>query len=192
MGRARQYNKITDPESIAQINPENMALIEDFAIYLQSVDRSPQTIDHYKSDLQIFFVYNLQHNGNKRFTEITKREFVRFQNHALNVWRWSPKDPGCKIRDFVVIELHREHSGRGGRLPGIPEHHPADRIAGQRSNPRKVGFYTGGNAGPSGPFDTGERIPEGGGIGAGHVFRTEEGGARAIQSFAFYARKCRF
>lgn len=121
MGRSRQYNKITDPESIAQINPENMALIEDFAIYLQSVDRSPQTIDHYKSDLQIFFVYNLQHNGNKRFTEITKREFVRFQNHALNVWEWSPnrirvvKSAISSLSNYIENILDEEEGFRGYR-----------------------------------------------------------------------------
>lgn len=121
MGRSRQYNKITDPESIAQINPENMALIEDFAIYLQSVDRSPQTIDHYKSDLQIFFVYNLQQNGNKRFTEITKREFVRFQNHALNVWRWSPnrirvvKSALSSLSNYIENILDEEEGFQGFR-----------------------------------------------------------------------------
>ena len=121
MGRARQYNKITDPESIAQINPENMALIEDFAIYLQSVDRSPQTIEHYKSDLQIFFVYNLQHNGNKRFTEVTKREFVRFQNHALNVWKWSPnrirvvKSAISSLSNYIENILDEEEGFQGFR-----------------------------------------------------------------------------
>ena len=90
MARARQWNRIADPETVGMINPENMALIEDFAIYLQSIDRSPLTIEHYKADLLIFFAYNARENGNKRFTEVTKREFVRFQNHALNVWKWSP------------------------------------------------------------------------------------------------------
>ena len=91
MARKTVYNHITDEESLSQILPENQELTRDFLDYLQSIDRSPATIGQYKSDLDIFFVYNLKHNDNKRFTEITKREFARFQNHALNEWGWSPK-----------------------------------------------------------------------------------------------------
>ena len=91
MGRTTVYNNITSEESIAQILPENKELMEDFLDYLKSVDRSPRTIEQYKADLKIFFVYNLEHNKNKRFTEITKREFARFQSHALEEWGWSPK-----------------------------------------------------------------------------------------------------
>ena len=91
MGRKTVYNNITNEESLSQILPENKELTKDFLDYLKSIDRSPGTISQYKSDLDIFFVYNLENNDNKRFTEITKREFVRFQNHALNEWKWSPK-----------------------------------------------------------------------------------------------------
>lgn len=89
MARTTVYNNITSEESIAKILPENKQLIEDFLDYLKSIDRSPNTITQYKSDLDIFFVWNLENNENKRFTEITKREFARFQSHALNEWGWS-------------------------------------------------------------------------------------------------------
>lgn len=91
MARKTVYNNITSEESLSQILPENKELIKDFLDYLRSIDRSPNTISQYKSDLDIFFVYNLENNGNKRFPDITKREFARFQNHALNEWGWSPK-----------------------------------------------------------------------------------------------------
>lgn len=91
MGRGTVYNNITNEESIAQILPENKELMDDFLDYLKSIDRSPRTIEQYRADLRIFFVYNLEHNKNKRFTEITKREFARFQSHALDTWGWSPK-----------------------------------------------------------------------------------------------------
>lgn len=88
-GRTTVYNKITTPEKIAQINPENVQLYKDFLDYLKSVDRSPKTIASYESDLEIFFVWNLDNNGNKEFTKISKREFARFQNHALTALSWS-------------------------------------------------------------------------------------------------------
>ena len=91
MARSTVYNNITDEESLSQILPENKELAKDFLDYLKSIDRSPSTITQYKSDLDIFFVYNLKYNNNKRFVEITKREFARFQNHAINEWGWSPK-----------------------------------------------------------------------------------------------------
>lgn len=90
-GRSTVYNKITTPEKIAQINPKNKQLIDDFLDYLSSVDRSPQTIAQYRSDLYIFFVWNLENNDNKEFIKITKRELSRYQNHAINVFKWSPK-----------------------------------------------------------------------------------------------------
>ncbi len=91
MGRSTVYNNITSEESLSKVLPENKELTKDFLDYLKSIDRSPNTISQYESDLKIFFVYNLEHNDNKRFTEITKREFARFQNHAINEWGWSPK-----------------------------------------------------------------------------------------------------
>lgn len=91
MARKTVYNNITSEESLSKILPENKELSKDFLEYLQSIDRSPNTISQYRSDLDIFFVYNLEQNNNKRFTEITKREFARFQNYALNEWQWSPK-----------------------------------------------------------------------------------------------------
>lgn len=91
MARKTKYNDITSEESIAKILPENKQLAEDFFDYLKSIDRSKNTIDQYKSDLKIFFVWNLENNNNKKFIDITKREFARFQSHALEVWEWSPK-----------------------------------------------------------------------------------------------------
>lgn len=91
MGRTTVYNNITSEESLSRILPENKSLMKDFLDYMKSIDRSPSTISQYESDLRIFFVYNLENNGNKRFTHITKREFAKFQNYALNEWGWSPK-----------------------------------------------------------------------------------------------------
>lgn len=90
-GRSTVYNKITSEEKIKQINPENAQLSKDFLDYLASIDRSPKTIFAYNSDLEIFFVWNLEENANKDFIKISKRDFARFQNHALNVWKWSPR-----------------------------------------------------------------------------------------------------
>ena len=89
MARSTVYNQITTPELIEKIYDENKELYEDFLGYLASIDRAQSTIDSYRNDLEIFFVWNLTENKNKDFIDITKREFARFQNHALNTWDWS-------------------------------------------------------------------------------------------------------
>lgn len=89
MARSTVYNTITTPEKIAQINSENTYLKKEFLDYLKSVDRSDGTIKQYASDLDIFFCWNLDMNNNKEFIKITKREFAKFQSHALNEWKWS-------------------------------------------------------------------------------------------------------
>lgn len=53
------------------------------------MDRSPQTLQGYRNDLKIFWVWCLEYNNNKYFPELTKREIAKFQNHALNTWGWS-------------------------------------------------------------------------------------------------------
>ena len=71
------------PEKIAQINPENIRLMNDFIMYLRSVDRSEQTIVVYKNDLLIFFCWVVDNANNKFFTDISKRDIMAFQNYAL-------------------------------------------------------------------------------------------------------------
>lgn len=84
MGRKIQQNKITSPELLAQVNPENKRLLEDFLTYLRSIQRSETTIAGYRSDAEIAFVWALQNNGNKFFVDWTKRDIVAFQNWMLN------------------------------------------------------------------------------------------------------------
>lgn len=90
-GRSTVYNDITSPEKLKQVNPENIELGNDFLDYLASTDRANSTIKQYRSNLNIFWCWNLEFNGNKHFVKMTKREVSKFQNHAINVWQWSPK-----------------------------------------------------------------------------------------------------
>jgi len=84
VGRKTKMNNITSPELIAQVNPENIELLNDFVDYLKSVQRSPTTIEAYKSDIMIAFVWCLQHNGNTFFVNWTKRQISKYQNWLIN------------------------------------------------------------------------------------------------------------
>lgn len=91
IGRTTVYNEITSKEKLKDINPDNLELENDFLDYLVSIDRSKGTIKQYKANLHIFWCWNLEHNKNKCFVDLTKREMSKFQSHAINVWQWSPK-----------------------------------------------------------------------------------------------------
>ncbi len=121
MGRTTVYNTITTPEKIAQINPENSYLKKEFLEYLTSIDRSKGTIAQYSSDLDIFFCWNLDSNNNKEFIKITKREFAKFQNHALNEWKWSSnrirrvKSALSSLSNFIENIMDEEEGYEGYR-----------------------------------------------------------------------------
>lgn len=89
MGRTTVYNKITTEENLAKINKKNKALMNDFLDYLVSIDRSEKTINAYRSDLEIFFVWNLENNDDKYFVDLKKREVASFQKYAMTEWKWS-------------------------------------------------------------------------------------------------------
>ncbi len=62
MGRKTKQNKITSPELIAQINPKNIRLMNDFLEYLRSVGKAETTV---KAIYQRF-VYLLRLGAAKR------------------------------------------------------------------------------------------------------------------------------
>ncbi len=65
MGRKTVVNKLTSPELLAQVNPENIQLKKDFLDYLRSIQKSEGTIRGYENDLDIVFTYMLEHCDNK-------------------------------------------------------------------------------------------------------------------------------
>jgi integrase/recombinase (xerC/xerD family); CF-10 family len=84
MGRKTKMNSITSPELLAQVNPDNIQLLNDFLNYLQSVAKSETTIRGYENDIQIAWVWCLQHNKNTFFINWTKRNIVAYQNWLLS------------------------------------------------------------------------------------------------------------
>lgn len=90
MSRKTKMNSITSPELLAKVNPKNRELLEDFINYLRSVQRSETTINGYRSDIEIAWVWCLQHNNNTFFCDWTKRQVVKYQNWLLNENQNSP------------------------------------------------------------------------------------------------------
>lgn len=91
MGRRTVYNNITSAEKLAQVNPENIQLAEDYIDHMIATDHAETTMNQYRHNLNIFWCWNLEFNKNKFYIDITKREYAKFQSHALKVWGWSAK-----------------------------------------------------------------------------------------------------
>ena len=88
-GRKTFRKVITSDELISQINKENVKLMERFLKNF-ATKRSPKSVTVYKSNLNIFFVWNLLENDNKPFAKIRKLEMLDFFDYALSELRWSP------------------------------------------------------------------------------------------------------
>lgn len=114
-GRTTVYNDITSPEKLAQVNPENIELENDFIEYLESVDRAKSTIKQYTASLHVIWCWNLEYNDNIPFIEFTKRQIAKFQSHALSVWNWSParvrmvKSVARSLETFITNILDEEY-----------------------------------------------------------------------------------
>jgi integrase len=117
LGRTTVYNNITTPEKLAQVNPENIQLGNDFLEYLTSIDRAKTTISSYKSDLDIIWVIVLDLLNNKFFVDLTKRDIVKIQNYCLNELHWSParmrrvKSTMSSLSNYVETMLDDEFEG---------------------------------------------------------------------------------
>ena len=66
---ARKTNRalVTTEEERNKILEENKELVEDFLNYLETTDHAPKSINVYKSNLNIFFVWLMKFAKNKDF-----------------------------------------------------------------------------------------------------------------------------
>jgi integrase len=89
MPRKTYRLKITNPELIEQINPENKKLVAKFLKNFKT-KRSGGSVTTYESNYNIFFCWNLLENNNKFFNDIKKSEFMDFFDYGVEELHWSP------------------------------------------------------------------------------------------------------
>lgn len=115
MGRKTKQNKIITDELVAQINPQNTRLLDDYVTYMKSVKRSEETIAGYVNDLRIFFCWLVTNAGNKYFVDISKRDIVGFQGFMVNTLENSParirrmKSSLSALSNYIVNLLDDEY-----------------------------------------------------------------------------------
>lgn len=90
MAKSREtYRKvITSDELIEQINPKNKKLMNRFLKNF-ATKRSPKSVKVYKSNLQIFFVWNLLENDDLFFINFKKSHLLDFFDYCVTELKWS-------------------------------------------------------------------------------------------------------
>lgn len=87
-GRKTFRKVITSPELIEQINPKNKKLVDRFLKNF-ATKRSPNSVVSYRSNLNIFFCWNVEQNDNKFFIDIRKIELMDFFDFCVTELKWS-------------------------------------------------------------------------------------------------------
>ena len=91
MGRKTVYhNGLVTPEKWEQVNIRNKELLNEFVSYLQSSNKSEQTIQQYTAQLKIVFVFLMEQCDNKFFVDLKKRDLIRFAGWLQNTLKVSP------------------------------------------------------------------------------------------------------
>lgn len=87
-GRKTFRKVITSPELTAQINKDNIKLMDRFLKNF-ATKRSPKSVTVYRSNLTMFLTWNLLYNDNKLFTDIRKIEYADFFDFCVSELRWN-------------------------------------------------------------------------------------------------------
>jgi len=87
MPRETYRLRITSPELWENVNPENKKLMAQF-LREKNTRSSDTTITNYKSDLEIFFTWNLLYNDNLFFIDIKKLQLAEFFSFATTDLQW--------------------------------------------------------------------------------------------------------
>ena len=86
-GRETFRKVITSPELIDQINPENTKLVDRFLKNF-ATKRSPNSVVSYRSNLNIFFCWNVIYNNNEFFVNIKKIDLLDFFDFCVTELKW--------------------------------------------------------------------------------------------------------
>lgn len=116
MSRKRGFKSVVRDSDWEAVSPENRQLMDDFLEYKKTGDRSETTINQYRYMLRIFFAWNVIGTNNTFFTDIKKREFVRFFTYLKNTLNassnrvYSLKSVLSSLSNFIEDILDDEYS----------------------------------------------------------------------------------
>lgn len=79
--RGTVYNRIYNEEDWSKVNKDNKAIMDDYLEEYKQRKKSINTIDQYKNDIRILFIFILNELNNKNILELKKKDFRRY-----NLW----------------------------------------------------------------------------------------------------------
>ncbi len=88
MARKTFKKVITSEKKLDEINPKNKKIMDMFLNNLKK-NHSDGTIKVYKSNFNIFFTWNLEHNDNKFFIDIRKIELNEFFDYCVSELKYN-------------------------------------------------------------------------------------------------------
>lgn len=83
-GRSTVYNKMVE-DKYPLVNEQNRELLEEWLMYLISVDRSENTIEKYKYNFQFWAVWNYENNKDKFFIDLKIKDIIKFQSFCIGL-----------------------------------------------------------------------------------------------------------
>lgn len=87
-GRETFRKIITSPEILEQVNSKNEKLADRFLKNF-ATKRSPNSVINYRSNLNIFFAWNVIEGENKFFVDLKKRDFMDFFDYCVTELKWN-------------------------------------------------------------------------------------------------------
>ena len=113
MARETFKKVITSEEKWAEVNSKNKKLMDRF-LKEKSTRCSSVTIKNYRSDLKIFFTWNMEENDDKYFPNIKKLDFSDFFAYGVE-----------EIKMWRCVESAEYDEEMGGYF-GVCEYHYGD------------------------------------------------------------------
>jgi integrase/recombinase XerD len=78
--RGRVYNRIYNENIWKEVNQYNKILMDDYLMEMRAQKKKKTTIDQYRNDLRILFIYIFKQLNNKRICDLKKKDF---RNYSL-------------------------------------------------------------------------------------------------------------
>lgn len=127
-GRGKVYNKVFSEEAWALVNPENIAIVNDFIAECKQRQLAESTVKQYYNDLRIVLIYISQELNNRSLLELDRRAFRGMSIHFTDTMKVSNARANRLLSavrsmlDFVEDEDSYEYDRNlAARVKGLPK-----------------------------------------------------------------------
>lgn len=133
------YNRIYSKQKWEKVNRYNKELMEDFLLELKAQKKSQGTINQYRNDLRIMFIYILEELNNKEIYKLKKKQF---RNYML--WLQEKEMSNARINRLMsALRSMLSYASDEDTYEGELEINHAQKVRGlQKEKVREIIFLT--------------------------------------------------